>query len=160
MRERRRLRLAARQLQLARQARLEAMGALANALSEEDRSTSLARRSQILASEYAAKDGADTAHDLRQQIAFVQSLTALAQQSDAARRDAQDQAAWHAQTLAQAEQRAKGMEKHVSAARKDVATLIERREHSEPSAVARKLQRSAGHSTTSPQPRGMSLTKD
>lgn len=160
MRERRRLRLAARQLQLARLARLEAMGALASALSEEDRSAFLARRSHMLADEYAAKAGGKSAHDLRQQNAFVQSLMTLAQQSDAARRDAQDQTVWHAQTLAQAKQREKGMEKHVSATRKDIATLMDRHEQEEQSAMARKLQRPAGHSTPSPQSRGKLLDKD
>lgn len=153
MRERKRLRLIQRQLLLAQQARREAMGGLADSLAEEERSADLTRRAQALALAYAPQCATTSAQDLRQQAAFAQSLAQLARQSDAARRDAGDQAMWQARALAAAEHRAKGLEERAASARRAIVAQGERREREHSAMMARKLQTQAGHPSSPAQSR-------
>lgn len=144
MRERRRLALAARQLTLARVARREAIAALGDAINEEQRSTQLAMRSRDLVREYGARGDADSGDALRNQAIFVEALNRLAQHSEAARRDAGEQVAWQAQTLAAADTRASRLAERLEAARQEVEAFKERRANGEAAGLARKLQISAG----------------
>ena len=141
MREKRRLKLARQRLTLANLARREAMAGLADAVAEEDRTASLARRSRELFEEYArSRDDIDAA-GLRDQAAFVRALRGVARQAEDALQDASDQAKWQARTLAAAEARASRSQEQVDDARRELEALLERREHTLPSGMARKLQK-------------------
>ena len=155
MRERRRVALIARQLMLARHARREAMGVLAEALSEERRSADLSARSVALASEYGAVRRVETAIDLQTNTSFAASLAQLAQQAEQARQDASDQVRWQAQALARAEHRKSALEERAKDAWRALEAVDERREQDAALAVARKLQSSShdtGSGAETPQP--------
>lgn len=155
MKDKRRLILVGRQLQLTKVARREAIGALADALKEEGRSAELAKRSQNLADEYARRRQVQDAHTLTANMAFSQSLQHTAQQADAATKDARQQVDWQMQTLATAETRATRLEEQMKAARREVEALTAKREFSqsiEPkSRLARKLQSGKRGTSNDPQ---------
>lgn len=151
MREKRRLSLAKLQLTLARIAEREAMGSLAGALSEEERSAQLAERSRELARDFGAKTGRLSAQELKSKAGFACGLGELADQSAAARRDATDQVEWQMQTLATTRQRIEALETRVRFARQEIAAVVERREQASAGAMARKLQT---HHGNPPQPTG------
>lgn len=144
--QQRRLRFAKRQLALAQISRREAMAALADAVSEEARSTMLAERSADLLQDYSGRSSSDdgstiTGHHLRDNAAFVRRLADIADQASKATKDARDQAAWQAQSLAQAETKATRLQEKVSAAQKAIEDAQLIRSQTEMSGLARKLQR-------------------
>lgn len=151
MRERRRLALASRQLMLAQIARRAAMGALADAVDEEARSTEVSERSRALLRAYGERNAGVDAGALRNHSAFLHSLQGVAQQAEKARRDASDQASWQLRTLAAAETRADRLEERRERARRALQTVIERREQPLSKGMARKLQNS-GQEAETPRP--------
>lgn len=149
MNERRRLKLAARQLMVARIARREAMAALASAVGEELRSAQIATRSRTLASEYGARSGADTGAALRENALFLQSLGEIAARAESAHRDAADQARWQADTLAKTDTRARNLEERRKVAERAVADRKARSDEADTLGLARKLQ-NPGSTTDAP----------
>lgn len=142
MRERRRLRLAERQLMLARIARREAMGALAGALDEEAKSATLAERSAALAREYGGRSAVVRGADLRDLIAMAGELTQLAENARGTRDDARQQAEWQAEALAGAETRLDRLEARAGDARRAIRDKIAARNDGGQQRLARKLQSS------------------
>ncbi|EAQ28897.1 hypothetical protein NAP1_14898 [Erythrobacter sp. NAP1] len=140
MRERARLKFAARQSLLAKMARREAMAGFADAAREELRSDTLAERSKHLLAQYTDKPGHACAQDLRDLHAFAQSLGIVASQAEEAQHDASAQMQWHAQTLAEASARADAADDRLLSARRALSVALERREEETPRRVARKLQ--------------------
>ena len=117
------------------------MAGLADAVAEEDRTASLARRSRDLFEEYARSRQEMDAVGLRDQAAFVRALSGIARQAEDALQDASDQAKWQARTLAAAEARASRSQEQLDDARRELETLLEKREHPFPGGMARKLQK-------------------
>lgn len=140
MRERKRLKLAQRQLALAVIARREAIAGLAEALSEQERSTQLAQRSRELARHYAVVDGFDLAGELSSARRFSGALDELASDAERAREDATNQAEWQASNLAHADHRKRRMEEFARDAHTDFVRSGERRNQSPAGSMARKLQ--------------------
>lgn len=138
MRERRRLKLATQQLTLAKVARREAMAGLADAITEETRSSALASRSQDLMSAYAQPQPGTDVSGLQDRAAFVRSVKAIKDQAEEARRDASDQVEWQARSLAAADTRAGRLEDQASEARREIEALLEKREAQVANGVARK----------------------
>ncbi len=130
---------------LAQIARREAMAGFADAVSEEVRSTTLAKRSKELLFQYNQMRGADDASALRDQATFVRSLQQVADQAERARLDAGDQAAWQARALAAADDRASRSEKRLKAVRRELEAALAKREQPTSKRVARKLQSEEGH---------------
>ncbi|BDI60111.1 hypothetical protein [Qipengyuania nanhaisediminis] len=141
-RGRRRESLVGRQLVLARIARREAMAALADAIVKEENSASLAERSAEMIRAYSRRREAQDGEDLRSQSRFLGSLGAIAEDAEAARRDAIDQTRWHVDTLAAAQTRADRLEKRDSQARKARRAEAERKiAESAPAVPPRKARR-------------------
>lgn len=139
MDERRHLNLASRQLVLAKIARREAMAALADAVSEEARSTNLAERSRALLREYSQRADPVSGDTMRDQAAFVRSLQSISNDADQASKDASDQAKWQTQTLAAAETRASRFEERKQAALRDMDALRSKREAAPQSKMPQKM---------------------
>lgn len=140
MRERRRLALAKRQALLAQVERREALAALAEAVAEETRNASLAARSRDLLSSYGQRAGMPEASELRTKAAFVRSLQAIADQADQAHADARDQSHWQSRTLAAAQTRADRYADRLLEAKRELRSVLERREQPLAQRMARKLQ--------------------
>jgi hypothetical protein len=135
----RRVALARRQVTLARVRRLEALASLADALSEENRSAALARKSGELLDAYARRNQAMTGDALRLDASFARSLHDIAQQAEAARTDASQQAQWQLDALAAAETRLNRTEERLDLARKDAEAVRQSREQ-HAALLAHKLQ--------------------
>lgn len=152
MREKKRLKLAKRQLMLAQIARREARFALANAIGEEERSGKIHARANALLSEYekrlCAPDQASHSHILQANLTFVRSLQSMADDAGQAHRDAKDQSQWQMQSLARQESRLDNAQERFGQERRAMESLREKREvPHEPSRkstsktiMARKLQ--------------------
>ena len=161
MAEDRRLKIAGRQLLMAQFARREARYALANALSEEQRSESVYGRTKDLLHEYERRlidaGAASQSHSLTNNLAFVRSLQSMSDEAGAAHKDARDQAYWQMQALAKAEARVEAQEVRENEARRALKAKKERRELppelTGPSSMARKLQ-NIGHAGEEPPRRG------
>lgn len=136
----RRLKLAGRQLVLAKIARREAMAALADAVGEEVRSSDLAQRSRDFVSEYGRRVDSSNGHSLRDQAVFVRRLQEVSDQASQAFKDANDQAQWQAQTLAAAETRAKRFKERMQSAEREMEAIQTKREHASAAGLAHKLQ--------------------
>ena len=140
----RRLNLAGRQLTLAKIARREAMAALADAVTEEARSTALAARSHDLLSEYSRRLSATTGASLRGNAGFVGRLQEVADKADQASKDASKQAQWQVQALAAAETRKTRFEERMASGQREMESIKEAREHASAAGMAggmaRKLQ--------------------
>lgn len=134
------LQRAERQLMLARIARRDAMGSLAQSLAEEQRSASLADRSRMLAKGYATREGLDTGDALTQHKRFAGELAGLARQADQACSDASRQTEWQVDVLAKAEQRIERLGERAKLARLEHRHTQERLEREEQAAMAHKLQ--------------------
>ncbi|MEM6475075.1 MAG: hypothetical protein AAF687_02800 [Pseudomonadota bacterium] len=144
MRERRQLRLAKMQMTLARIARREAMGALADALEEERKSDDLAQRSTDMAQGYGARRDARSGAQLRALRLMAGGLAEMARDAQRARDDARQQADWQVEALATAENKLQRMEELAGEARRKLARAEAAREASRSGggAMARKLQTS------------------
>ena len=105
--EARRLALVRLQGMMAAMARREAMRALADALDEERRRSAVARRSAALLASANPREGAASAATLAERVRFAAGVARLAGDAEAAKSDAQRQAAWQADLLAAAETRAR-----------------------------------------------------
>lgn len=140
MRERRRLALAKRQALLAQVERREALAALAEAVAEETRNANLAARSRDLLSSYGQRAGMPEASELRTKAAFVRSLQAIADQADQAHADARDHSHWQSRTLAAAQTRADRYADRLLEAKRELRSVLERREQPLAQRMARKLQ--------------------
>ena len=120
------------------------MTALADAVTDEARSSDLAARSRDLLNEYSRRSadysGRPTGASLRENAGFVGRLQVVAGQAEQARNDASDQAQWQAQSLAAAEIRSARFEERMIAARREVAAIQESRDQTATPAMARKLQ--------------------
>ncbi len=130
---------------MAQISRREAMAALADAVSEEVRSSMLAEKSRDLLHDYGGRASGHSAskttgHSLRDNAAFVRRLADIADQAGKANKDARDQAAWQVQSLAQAETKAARLQEKVSAARKAIEDAQLSRLQAETAGMARKLQ--------------------
>lgn len=147
MAEKRRLKIAQRQLLLAQIARREARFALANAIAEEERSAAIQVRANDLLSEYAKRGGVQaTVHlgqSLSSDLAFVRSLQKMSDSAAQAHEDAREQTGFQMRTLAAAETRMSAQEERVAGEKRALADLRARREMppelTTPSKVARKL---------------------
>ena len=106
-REKRRIRLARRQALLAEACARAAMRGLADALEQEHRSRALAVRSLALVESYSGRPGAPDGAAVAHAVAFTGALARLANEADAARADAEQQAGWQAQALGEAQTRAR-----------------------------------------------------
>jgi len=102
-REARRVRLARRQVLLARVSERTAMRSLAEALSEADRSEAIAVRSKALFEDYGARCGGGDGASLADLGRFSGALAALERDASKARDDAAQQASWQARTLSEAQ---------------------------------------------------------
>ncbi|MEM9500580.1 MAG: hypothetical protein AAF941_01920 [Pseudomonadota bacterium] len=144
MRERRRLRLAKRQVMLARVARREAMTSLAGTLDELEKSTSLVDRSRTLASDYSARQREAGAADLRELQRLACGLAGLAVNAEQARLDARQQADWQSETLAVAENKYRKLQDYaddaLEAVRRADAARAEPIAPTRTDRLARKLQ--------------------
>ncbi|MEP3422225.1 MAG: hypothetical protein ABJN35_10860 [Erythrobacter sp.] len=140
---RRRLRLASRQLALAKVTKREAMAALADAVSEESRSTALAQRSRDLLHDYGKRAAANNAYSLRANAGFVRQLHDVADQAGKAVKDAKEQAQWQVESLAKAETRARRLEEQKDKARTALQAIQLRRETDQLAGMAHKLQNSS-----------------
>jgi hypothetical protein len=141
MRERQRVRLAERQILLARVARREAMSALAGTIAEEARSAALAQRSRALIDSYAARAETVQSDDLRERITMAGALARLAADAERARAEAERRAGNEADTLADSENRLKRLEEHAHKARRTLAGIEQARELYAAQQVAQKLLR-------------------
>ncbi|QUL36912.1 hypothetical protein [Erythrobacter sp. JK5] len=150
MRERRRLRLAERQLMLARVARREAMASLAGTIEEEARSADLARRSKAMARDYSGRKVVGEAGDLRELSAMAAAIARLAEQAENKRDDARLQAAWQADALAGVENRVRRLEDRALEARRASIQAAEARSRPTDGGLARKLQGHERHQTRNP----------
>ena len=132
MGEKRRLKIAQRQLMLAQIARREARYALANAIFEEERSGKIHDRARDLLREYERRitqsDTATQSATLRSNLAFVRSLQTMAEDAGKAHKDARDQALWQVQALAKAETRLDAHETRLGEEKRALGTLKEKRE--------------------------------
>lgn len=142
-RAQRRLVLIGRQLTLERTRRREALGGLADALGEEDRSRRLAERSRSLAAQYAARTGEEAGADLAGRVRFSGALSRLAGNAQDSGAQAARDAASHARALAAAEQRVERLETREAEARRALDLERERRARDPAGALARKLHRSS-----------------
>lgn len=128
-REERRVRLARRQALLAEVSQRAAMRSMADALAQEHRSAALAEHTKTLITAYGgrsnATDGASLAHNAR----FAASLASLAQNAEAARNDAAQQAVWQARALEQAQTRARRQSERLESAVTAFRAAQERRAH-------------------------------
>ena len=124
---------------LAQMVRREAIRALAEAVSEADRSAALAQRTRDMLDDYGLHRAPPTAASLREHAAFVNVLGTIAQQAEQARADAQDQAGWQARSLAAAETRMDRLTERRAQAQRDLTTLLDQREQPVPQGMARKL---------------------
>ncbi|WP_296719029.1 hypothetical protein [Erythrobacter sp.] len=140
MREARRLALIRRQALIAKVARRQALAGLAQALDAEARSTALAERSRQLVASSTPQPGAMAAEVFAARAVFTASLVQLAASAADAAEDAARQSAWQADTLAQAETRAKRLAEHEGEARAALGALKLRRAEAEAPLLARKLQ--------------------
>lgn len=142
MREARRLMLIQRQSLIAEIARKQALRGLAEALDTEARSHALANKSQMLMAVSAAQPGATSGAALQQRSAFTASLAQIAATAGGAAHDAIRQTAWQAETLGQAETRAKRLAERESEARTalDLVKAHKAEAHSM-ATLARKLHR-------------------
>ncbi|MEM7689033.1 MAG: hypothetical protein AAF291_08415 [Pseudomonadota bacterium] len=147
-REKRRVRLARRQMLLADVSQRAAMRGLADALVEENRSAALAERSRALTSAYGgrsqASDGAALSHTAR----FAGAIAHLATDAEAARDDAQAQARWQAETLGQAQTRARLQSERLEGALAAYRSARERREHDPSNTPSHKSLARVMHSET------------
>ena len=152
MAEDKRLKIARRQLMMAQIARREARYALANALSEEERSERVYGRTQDLLREYERRlidaGAASQSHSLTSNLAFVRSLQSMSDEAGQAHKDARDQSQWQMQALAKAETRLESQEARGNEARRTLSAQKQRRELppelTGTSSMARKLQ-NRGH---------------
>ncbi|MEM1052497.1 MAG: hypothetical protein AAGI28_10420 [Pseudomonadota bacterium] len=148
----RRLKLARRQLAIAQISQSAAQYALAQAITEEDRSAEVQRRSEHLLREYteraAQKDSALESHSLQTSLAFVRALQMMADHAEKAYRDARDQAEWQMRSLAAAESRMDAHQTRVGEERRALEEMRMRREVSPDltgaSGMARKLHKHNG----------------
>ncbi|MDP5104460.1 MAG: hypothetical protein NWP98_11085 [Erythrobacter sp.] len=142
MREERRLSLIQRQSLIAAVARKQALRGLAEALDTEKRSNALAQKSQLLVAASAAQPGATIGAVLQGRAAFTASLAQLAATAGQAAHDASRQTAWQAETLGQAETRAKRLAEREAEARTALDLVKARKAEAHNAAgLARKLQR-------------------
>lgn len=149
MKEKRRLILAKRQVMLARMARRTAIGALAEALTEEARSAEIADRSRELLANHGQRSGADLGQTLIVHAAFAHSLHDIANKAEQSRSDASEQARWQRDALAAAETRLSLSEDKAASAAKQVDAARERRESASTGGLARNLHRFGGADTNS-----------
>lgn len=128
MNEKRRLKIAKRQLALAQIGRREARYSLAKAIAEEERSAQIHVRAQKLLDAYAkrAVDPEVTSQSgaLQANLAFVRSLQTMAEGAGEAYKDARDQAEYQIAALAAAETR---MDAHVTRVGEEKRALDELR---------------------------------
>lgn len=129
MRERRRVKLAERQLVLARIDRRDAMTRLAGTVAEEARSTALAARSRAMMQSYDAPGAMSVAADLRAQAAMAGALARLAHEAERTRSAAQRRAEGEADALAASETRLKRLEEHADKTRRALAGVKAARDH-------------------------------
>jgi len=131
-REKRRLKLAQRQALLAQVSQRTAMRALADAVSEEGRSESLAARSRDLVRRYSAADRSGDAQmpaeTLAQTGAFTAALAGLASDAEQSRADAAQQAQWQADALGKAQVKANRHAERLTKARADLEAIKARRD--------------------------------
>lgn len=106
-REERRVKLARRQVMLAEVSQRAAMRSLADALSEEARSDTLARRSRELAAHYGGRAQGTDGAALAQNGRFAAALGSLAKNAQDALADASQQASWQVEALGKAQTRAR-----------------------------------------------------
>lgn len=141
MREERKLALLRRQGLIAEVARKQALRGMAEAIDNEARSHTLARRSQMLVAATATQPGATTGAALMGRAAFTASLSQLAATAGSAAQDAARQTAWQTETLALAETRAKRLaEREAEASAALDAVKARRVQAHEAATLARKLQ--------------------
>ncbi len=138
-RTKRRMKLASRQLTLAKIARREAMASLADAVAEESRSAALSQRSRDLLKQYAKRSAAQDGQALRSNAGFVARLQEVADQAGKALNDASDQARWQVQTLAKAENRASRFGEQLDSAQRDLEAIKSARVDAQTGQMARKL---------------------
>jgi hypothetical protein len=141
MRERRQLKIAQRQITLARIARYEAMGALAGAIDREARSAALAERSRELLSGYGSRGGITDGQALSEILKLTGALTGLAGQADQAYEDARSLTQRQADALAGTDTRLKRLETHAQTARRALTQVEAKREPQPVSRMAQKLLR-------------------
>lgn len=139
MLEARRLALIRRQALIAKVARRQALVSLAEALDAETRSAALAERSRQLVAASTPKLGTMAADVFAARAVFTASLVQLAGNAADAATDAARQSAWQADTLAQAETRAKRLAEREGEARAALAAVRLRRAEAEAPLLARKL---------------------
>ncbi|MEQ8411663.1 MAG: hypothetical protein RIC51_01880 [Erythrobacter sp.] len=140
-RDKRRLALIGRQLMIARIARREALGALADALAEERRSRDLAQRSRGLAASYAGRRGAGEGDEVAGRMRFAGALSRLADDAGTGGAQAAREAEEQARALAGTERRIERLETREAEASRALAAARERRLGEAQGALARKLQR-------------------
>lgn len=141
MKEKSRFILAKRQVMLARMARRTAMGSLADALAEEQRSAEIAERAGELLANHGQRSGADLGQTLILHAAFAHSLHDIASKAEQSRTDASEQARWQRDALAAAETRLSLSEEKAAGALKQVDAAMQRRDAAANSGLARNLHR-------------------
>lgn len=125
--EKRRLRLAQRQALLAQVSQRAAMRSVADALSEETRSATLAERSRELVRVYGGRSQAADGAGLAQTGSFAVALGALAQDAEKGRADASEQTAWQMEALGKAQDRARRQSDRLESAKAQYRAARERR---------------------------------
>lgn len=129
---------------LARLGEREAMRSLAHAVQEEERSVSLKRRSQSLATGYSNRLASGEEESSGTQIAalsrFAGSLATLARDAHKAHADAADQTRWQADALAAAQSKSRRQQERLGAAKDALNEMRVAREAADAS-LARELQK-------------------
>jgi len=123
------VRVAQRQALLADVSQRAAMRGLADALAEETRSASLAQRSRALTQSYGGRSQAQDGAGLEHAARFAGALARLANEAEAARADAVQQSDWQAQSLGQAQTRARRQAERLADAVTAYKNAKERRDH-------------------------------
>ncbi|MGB3471835.1 MAG: hypothetical protein WBA51_13520 [Erythrobacter sp.] len=126
-----------------------AMRALADAVSEEGRSESLAVRSRDLVRHYSPAERSGDAQMLAQTLAqagaFTAALAALASDAEKSRADAAQQAQWQADALGKAQVKANRHEERLTKARTELEASKARRDL-DPAAAPNAERRIGTHS--------------
>lgn len=139
MPERRKLKIAERQIMLARIARRETMSALAGAIDSENKSAALADRSRQLLHSYGAREDVCDGQGLREIVTITGGLAKLAGDADVARGDARNRAAQQADALAAAENRLKRLEQRAHRTRRAMMEVKAARQQDPAPQMAQKL---------------------
>lgn len=139
MREKRRVKLAERQIMLTRIARRETMAALAQSIDRENQSAALGQRSRMLLEGYAMREDLADGQALREVAALAGGLARLADNADSQRVIAQQQVERQADALAGTDARLKRLEEHFRTARRALTKIEDARAGYGGDQVAQKL---------------------